>query len=81
MRQFENKNGRSSSRCSALYQSHNQYNHGDYKKEVDQGSSHMADEPEQPEHQQNNKYCPKHEIRQLTSELLYNGNEPKSVRI
>jgi len=40
-----------SSRCSALYQSHNQYNQGDNKKEVDQGSSHMADESEQPEHQ------------------------------
>jgi hypothetical protein len=40
-----------SSRCAALYQSHNQDNHGDYKKEVNQSSSNMADESEQPEHQ------------------------------
>jgi len=40
-----------SSGCAALYQSHNQDNHGDYKKEVNQSSSNMADESEQPEHQ------------------------------
>jgi hypothetical protein len=56
---------------SALNQSHNQHDHRDHKEEVDQRSSHMAYQSEQPEHQQNDKNCPKHEIRQLISKLLF----------
>ena len=67
--------------CSALNQSHDQHNHRDHKNEVNQGSPNMADQSEQPEHQQNNKYCPKHEIRQIISEPLYTSNSRDSGRM
>jgi hypothetical protein len=57
-------------RRSALHYSNDQNDHSDYEKQMYQSPTNMADESEQPEHEQNYEDSPEHKLNLLFANLV-----------